>query len=94
MSTKKQVRHDVSRPYLSRPFPEDASALHRAAHTILTQRGDVLPSIERILQAGLPDEVAIRALGLFHDALSTTGDPNRDPRVAMANASAEAGQLP
>lgn len=94
MKTKKQVRHDVARPYLSRPFPDDASDLHRAAYTILTQRGDVLPSIERILQAGVSDEVAIKALGLFQESLSAAGDPNRDPRVALANASGDTGQQP
>lgn len=93
MSTKKPARQDIIRPYLSHPFPADASDLHRAAHTILTQRSDVLPSIERILHAGLSDDVAIRALGLFHDSLGSNGDPNRDPRVAVANASAEAGRL-
>ena len=92
MNPKKTTRHDVARPYLSRPLPEDASALHRSAHTILTQRADVLPSIERILGAGLPDDVAMRALDLFQHSLSASRDPNRDPRVAMANATAEQGQ--
>jgi hypothetical protein len=91
MSTKKTVRRDVLRPYLSRPFPDDASSLHRAAHDILVERGDVLPSVERILNAGLPDDTAERALNLFHMALAAAGDPNRDPRVAISSASTEKG---
>lgn len=58
----------------------------RLAHEIVTRRRDLTPSVERIMEANLADEVRLRALAAFNAALATPGDPNRDPRVALANA--------
>jgi hypothetical protein len=66
--------------------PTDLTPAGLLAAEILADRSDVRPSIERIMGAGLSDEVAVRALGLFRDALATVGDPHRDPRSAIATA--------
>ena len=69
--------------------PEDEEArtpVQSAAREILTLRADLLPSVERIVGAGLSDDGTVAALGLFRDSLTEPGDPNRDPKVAIANA--------
>src|SRR3954447_3219753 len=66
------------------PAPDDLSPAERIAHEILAQRGDLLPSVERIMVADLGAEGTLKAISLFRDALTTPGDVNRDPRVAIA----------
>lgn len=68
--------------------PTPAQAL---AGEILEARWDLLPSVERIADAPLPSDGVVTALTLFRDSLSTVGDPNRDPRVAIATAAADSG---
>jgi hypothetical protein len=58
--------------------------VERLAHGIVTDRSDLLPSVERIMSAPLGADDRLRALTLFHEALNTPGDPNRDPRVAIS----------
>lgn len=53
------------------------------AHEIVAARGDLRPSVERIVAAGLSAGETEHALGLFQRSLTTAGDPNRDPRVAI-----------
>lgn len=62
----------------------DASPANELACEIVAERRDLLPSIEWIMNAGLDDERAATALGLFRTALSSPGDPNRDPRTAVS----------
>ena len=50
----------------------------------MSVRKDLSPSVARIMDAELEDAARLRAIELFRDALQTTGDPNRDPRVAIA----------
>lgn len=65
--------------------PDDLTPLQAVAREILAGRGDLLPSVRRIAtEAGLAEPDAVTALTLFRDALSSPGDPNRDPRVAIA----------
>jgi hypothetical protein len=64
--------------------PGDLGPAEQIAHEILAARGDLLPSVDRIMTAGLGTEGTLKAIGLFRDALSNPGDVNRDPRVAIA----------
>jgi hypothetical protein len=67
----------------------DADALseqQRLAHEIVIRRRDLTPSVERIMDTDLDDSVRSRALAAFSAALSSPGDPNRDPRIAIINA--------
>lgn len=75
-----------SSPYMTSTDIDDLSPTNRIAHEILTSRGDLLPSIEHIMHAGLSDSDATAALTFFRDALDVPGDPNRDPNVAIATA--------
>ena len=59
------------------------------AHELVVRRRDLTPSVERIMNMGATQTARCRALAAFSDALITPGDPNRDPRVAIAFATAE-----
>ncbi len=84
MTTKRAAKASPN-PYLTTDSPDELDPASRIAHDIITHRRDVLPSVERIMNAGLDDEATVRALTLFRQALETTGDPHRDPRVAIAS---------
>jgi hypothetical protein len=58
----------------------------RLAHEIVSAHGDLLPSVERIMSADLTEEQGLVALTAFRDSINVAGDPNRDPRVSIANA--------
>lgn len=75
-------------PYLGSAAPEDLSPANRLAGEIVGDRRDLLPSVEHIMNAGLDDATAAAALDLFRTALSNPGDPHRDPRVAVTEATA------
>ncbi len=81
---KKRTSKSPPNPYLSASTVDELSATNRIAHDIIAERRDLLPSVERIMNAGLGEAATICALGLFRASLQTPGDPNRDPRVAIA----------
>lgn len=64
----------------------ELDVVEQAAHSIVTERPDLMPSVERIMESQLDADGRGRALGLFAEALVAPGDPNRDPRVAIAAA--------
>jgi hypothetical protein len=64
------------------PSP-DLGPADSLAHEIVAHRADLRPSVQRIVSAGMSAGDTEHALGLFQQALSTAGDPNRDPRVAI-----------
>ena len=86
--TTKRASKALPNPYLTTDSPDDLEPASRIAYDIVHDRRDVLPSVERIMNAGLDDDARLRAMTLFRDALTTTGDPHRDPRVAIANSAA------
>jgi hypothetical protein len=65
---------------------EDLAPNEQLAHEIVTEFGDLTPSVVRIMEAELTDEQRGVALNAFRNSLGTIGDPNRDPRVAIVNA--------
>lgn len=65
---------------------EDLAPRERLAHEIVTEYGDLLPSVARIMDAGLTEEQTVVALTTFRDSIGVDGDPNRDPRISIANA--------
>ena len=67
---------------------EDLGECEQLAHRIVSDYGDLTPSVERIMSAELDEDQRLTALTSFHDSLSEIGDPNRDPAVAIANAMA------
>jgi hypothetical protein len=72
-------------PYLTTASPDDLEPTNRIAFEIIAERRDLLPSVERIMNAGLDTAAGLRAITLFRDSLSRADDPHRDPRVAIAN---------
>jgi hypothetical protein len=85
MATKKQP---ATRWYDGTTPVEDLSAPEQLAHSVVSQFRDLAPSVERIMDAEITEEQREQALTAFRDSLDQPGDPNRDPRVAIANASA------
>jgi hypothetical protein len=57
------------------------------AHQLVSQFMDLAPSVQRIMEAELDADQRHRAMVAFRDSLDRAGDPNRDPRVAIANVS-------
>ncbi len=90
MATRKQAAkpHGIPR-WQSTGSPEELAPAEQIAHEILAGRRDLLPSVERIMMAGLGAEGTLKAIGLFRDALGQPGDVNRDPRVAIADVAAD-----
>jgi hypothetical protein len=86
MATKKQTAKParVTSPWLSSASPDELGPADRIAHDILAGRRDLLPSVQRIMTAGLGAEATLQAIGLFRDSLGNPGDVHRDPRVAIA----------
>jgi len=61
----------------------------RLAHELVVLRRDLTPSVERIMNHEMSEAARGRALSVFADSLNNPGDPNRDPRVAIENATSE-----
>jgi hypothetical protein len=74
-------------PYLTSSSVDDLSPANRIAYEIVAERRDLVPSVERIMNAGLDQDGTVHALSLFRESLTSVGDPHRDPRVAIATAS-------
>ncbi|MBV1894593.1 MAG: hypothetical protein KUG57_11130 [Ilumatobacteraceae bacterium] len=66
---------------------EELPECDQLAHQIVSVRADLAPSVTRIMDAELPEDDCLKALTLFETSLDQPGDPNRDPRVAIASVS-------
>jgi hypothetical protein len=65
---------------------EELAPNEQLAHEIVTEFGDLTPSVVRIMDAELSEDDRNVALNAFRNSLGTIGDPNRDPRMAIVNA--------
>ncbi len=66
---------------------EELSDTEQIAHTIVTERRDLEPSVARIMDSDdLDDDQRSVALNSFHASLSDPDDENRNPMVAITNA--------
>ena len=83
MAAKKQPVQTPKNPYQTSTNPDELSPANRVAFEILTDRRDLMPSVDRIMNAGLEEPAAVEALTRFRDSLSNMGDPHRDPRYAI-----------
>jgi hypothetical protein len=70
-------------PWQAARASDELEPAERLAHDVLTARPDLLPSVERIMSAGLDSNETLRAISLFRDSLSNIGDEHRDPAVAI-----------
>jgi hypothetical protein len=87
MIKKSRPTKQSANPYLTASSIDELSPASRIAYEIVAERRDLLPSVERIMNAELGHDATVHALTMFRDSLSTIGDPHRDPRVAIADAS-------
>jgi hypothetical protein len=85
MMKKKKPRTVPPNPYRTTSCPDDLNPTNRIAFDIVAGRPDLLPSVERIMTAGLDGDATHRAISLFRESLESGSDPNRDPRVAIVN---------
>ncbi|MEX2625834.1 MAG: hypothetical protein WD225_03060 [Ilumatobacteraceae bacterium] len=65
---------------------EELAPNERIAHEIVSAKGDLAPSVQKIMDAELDDDARQAALEAFRSSLDEVGDPNRDPQVAIENA--------
>lgn len=84
MVTSRRSAKLPANPYLTAATPDDLGPAERIAYDIVAARRDLLPSVERIMNADLDTDSTVGALTLFRSSLNSAGDPNRDPRVAIA----------
>ncbi len=66
----------------------DLTTSEGVAQAIRIESIDLTPSVNRIMNAGLHEAAAFRAITLFRESLGVPGDPNRYPVNAI-----EAGRL-
>jgi hypothetical protein len=85
MATSRPAKR-IANPYLTTESPEELTPPNRIAYEIFAERRDLLPSVERIMNAGLDEAATTKALGLFRASLTVPGDPHRDPAVAISSA--------
>ena len=83
MISKKRSKTQ-NNPYRTTDSPDDLEPTNRIAFDIIAERRDLLPSVDRIMNAGLDADGTVGVLKLFRCSLTAAGDPNRDPRVAIA----------
>ncbi|MGB8859123.1 MAG: hypothetical protein WCC60_07705 [Ilumatobacteraceae bacterium] len=67
---------------------DDHTPSEAVAHAIRMEFGDLSPSVNRIMNAGLHEAGTMHAITLFRESLGVRGDENRNPLVAI-----EAGRL-
>ena len=63
---------------------EDLTTSEGVAHAIRTESIDITPSVNKIMNAGLHEAGALKAITLFRASLGVPGDPNRYPDAAIA----------
>jgi hypothetical protein len=87
MAVKKKKQVATSRWHDGVTPIDELGACEQLAHQLVSEYRDLTPSVERIMAAEeLDDEQRLSALMSFSASLATIGDPNRDPRTAIANA--------
>jgi hypothetical protein len=78
------TRKPPQNPFLTTTTPDELPPAQRLAYDIVAERRDLVPSVARILNAGLDEDNTVGALTLFRSSIGVPGDANRDPRVAIA----------
>lgn len=83
-TTNKRTSKVAAADWKSKGSAAELGETEQIAHTIVTERPDLMPSVALIMDAALDADGRRRALELFQTALRTPGDKHRDPRVAIA----------
>ncbi|MEZ5261183.1 MAG: hypothetical protein AB7W59_15620 [Acidimicrobiia bacterium] len=90
MAPRKPKTQSAAATLLADVPEEQLTGSQRVALAVLNDYGDLAPSVKRILEADLSEEERHRAMTLFQASLGGVGDPNRDPRTAIANSRGDA----
>lgn len=83
-TSRKRSPKEPAADWKSKGSPSGLGETEQMAHALVTERPDLMPSVERIMSAELDADGRHRAMELFRDSLNTPGDKRRDPRVAIA----------
>ena len=62
---------------------EDLTTSEGVAQAIRTESIDLTPSVNKIMNAGLHEAAALKAITLFRASLGVPGDPHRYPDAAI-----------
>ena len=62
---------------------EDPTTSEGVAQAMRVESVDLIPSINRIMNAGLHEAACFRAITLFRDSIGVPGDPHRYPDYAI-----------
>ena len=90
MAQSKSKKQQIATRWHDGTTPVDDLAPHELmAHQLVAEHRYLTPSVERIMGAELSTSQQLDALTAFRDSLGRIGDPNRDPRVAIASATAK-----
>ncbi len=91
-TTKARKKAVAATPWYDGTVDVDSlSPNEQVAHRLVSKYRDLAPSVERIMYAEISDDVRTRAMDAFANSIGQIGDPNRDPRVAIDNATRVAG---
>jgi hypothetical protein len=82
------AKRSPTRKKAAATVPEDWTPSQVVAHDIAARYSDLAPSVNRIMDAGLGEAAALRAITLFQESLGVPGEPMRNPVNAI-----EAGRL-
>lgn len=76
--TKRSTKKKNDAPLFSNGTPSEA-----VATSILSGHSDLMPSVMRIMEAGLGETGQLHAITMFQQSLGSPGDPMRKPANAI-----------
>ena len=77
MVVRKRSTKAPRNPYLTAATPDELGPANRIAYDIIAERRDLLPSVERIMNAGLDADGTVWVLRLFRSSLTAAAEPLR-----------------
>ena len=81
--TRKPPATKRTKAMIAAALAEDPTTSEGVAQAMRTESIDLTPSINRIMNAGLHEAGAFRAITLFRDSIGVPGDPHRYPDYAI-----------
>jgi hypothetical protein len=82
-ATAKAIKPASKKRAAAKVAPENQTPSEAIAFTLGIERVDLAPSINRIMESDLTEAGKLQAITLFKASLTATGDPNRNPAVAI-----------
>ena len=79
MAIRKSASKAAHNPYLTSATPDELGPANRIAYDIIAERRDLLPSVERIMNAGLDEDGTVGALTPLPHLVGGDGRPQPRP---------------